>query len=88
MTEKSPLEGKQFCYWIPNHQDETTGFTPAIVVAGEPDYYLTDYNWGNDKAIAEKACESCNRDLGLDEAAVIRIVASSMFAATYKGGLI
>jgi len=91
MAEREPvsLEGKQFCYWIPNQQDEATGFVPAIVVAGEPGYYMTDYNWGHDKAIAEQACESCNRNLGLDQETVWRIVASSMAASNREnGGLI
>lgn len=88
ITELVP--GK-YCYYIDSTQDTSVhgGFVPSIVVEceaghypmiGDPKTLQAPWVWGSDLETAEAIAASVNEGLGLTEADVVRIVASSMRA--------
>jgi hypothetical protein len=54
------------------------GYVPCLAREGEKGYYLTNWNYGLDKIIAEKCIDTLNRRMGLSEEDVTTIVLSSM----------
>jgi hypothetical protein len=54
------------------------GYVPCMAREGEKGYYLTNWNYGLDKIIAEKCIDNLNRRMGLSEEDVTTIVLSSM----------
>ena len=54
---------------------EDGGYIPCIAVEGETGYHKTDWNWGDDLALAEQLADERNAVLGYTpkEAALIQI---------------
>jgi hypothetical protein len=74
------LEGKRYCYYVPAIPNENGEFTVAIVIEKEAGYYLTDWEWGKDRKLAEEVCQQKNERLGISEDEALVIVLSSMYA--------
>jgi hypothetical protein len=56
-------------------RDKDGGYIPCIAVEGETGYHPTDWNWGNDLALANQIADEKNAALGFSpmEAALIQI---------------
>jgi hypothetical protein len=54
---------------------EDGGYIPCIAVEGERGYHLTDWNWGDDLALANQIADERNARLGITprEAALIQL---------------
>jgi hypothetical protein len=53
-------------------------YIPCIVKEGELGYYQTTWQWGDDKALAQKLADDYNKRLGLTEEQVQELVIQSM----------
>jgi len=60
-----------------NEKDEF-GYIPCVVIDGESGYRPLDWNWGNDRAIAEKLATEYNTKLGVTESEKQRMILESM----------
>jgi len=55
------------------------GYIPCIVKEGEKGYYKTDWDWGDNKIIAEELAEKRNEAMGLHKYEAHKLVCRSMF---------
>jgi hypothetical protein len=81
MTPTTPnLTKGNYCFYLPaTLKSPSGGYIPAIVVRNEPDFYVTDYDYGTNRALAQATVDMMNADLGLSKSDVLEIVTSSMF---------
>jgi hypothetical protein len=89
--EMERIGNKRRAYYvpeIPNGGDLDYGtpghYYPGISVEGESGYFVTDWDWGTDRALAQQCADEKNARLGLTKQDAERIILSSMFAK--KGG--
>jgi hypothetical protein len=83
------LEGKRFAYTIVEESRASNGgYIPCIAVENEPGYSpmtgqgagAAPWNWGKDRALAQRLCDERNERMGISKEDAFRIVGSSMFA--------
>lgn len=65
-------------YFLLDTEKDDQGFIPLIAKEGEKGYYRTDWHWGFDRKIADKAAEQKNESLGLSKSEAAYIVASTI----------
>jgi len=61
-------------------RDENGEYIPCIAVDGESGYYLTDWHWSTDRALAEQCCDEKNEAMGITTHDAMLIVLRSMFS--------
>jgi hypothetical protein len=85
-------DNEEYTYWVcPSigkmHSDGTFHFYPALIIENKPDYYMTDWDWGTDFAMAQEACDSINERHGRSKERSMDIVTSSMRASNERNTL-
>lgn len=65
-------------------KDKEGNYIPCIAVEGRKGYYLTDWAWGKNIDIAEKAALEKNTEMGLTQADVDKIIFGTMKTGKLK----
>ena len=76
--ELNPVEGRVAYFVLESVTNAQGEFIALIAREGEPGYYKTDWTWGKDLELAEKAAARKNELLGLSQEDAYKIVLSSM----------
>ena len=63
---------------IDTQKDKHGNFVPCIVKENEKGYFITDWQWGQNRAIAQKIADDYNTRLGLSKKQVIELTLQSM----------
>jgi hypothetical protein len=85
------LEGKNWCYYIPEAQDPTLfgGYVPSLVIENEPGHSpmlgqgpcSSPWVWGKTLDHAQQVCAATNAKRGITEERALEIVMSSIGAS-------
>jgi hypothetical protein len=89
MVNVMKLADQRICYYIPVEQYDENGYIPSVVFENEPGHRPLRGNgatgrpwyWGKTYEEAKETCRKANKELGLTEVDVNKIIASSMFYA-------
>lgn len=69
---------KKICVVILEVKDKRGNYVPCIVKENETGYFLTDWQWGKDKELAQKLADEYNEKLGVSKKEVIELTLKSM----------
>jgi len=79
MAEPNKEPPKMAIIILEEEKDRKGRYIPCIVKEGEKGYYPTTWQWGLDKAIAQKLADDYNQRLGLTKEQAEQLVLQSMF---------
>ena len=66
------------CIVIIESEKDEFGYIPCVVSENENGYRQLDWNWGNDRTVAEKLATEYNTKLGITESEKHRMIMESM----------
>ena len=70
---------QKVAYFVQRTQTDVNGeYIACIAKEGEKGYFLTDWTWGKDYAIAEQCANEKNAKMGLSEFDALKIICSTM----------
>lgn len=68
----------KMCIVIMENEKDEFGYIPCVITEGEHGYRPTDWNWGNDREIAEKLATDYNTKLDITPTEKNEMVMQSM----------